>query len=123
MRHERFFKKLPDSPLAAIKVIADRMVEFFHDIRNSIEKSKQEIDSLASRAEQKDSVGHLFLNDLLVNERKKIQDTINELRFLISESTLFDPAHRVRLLGRLEKLQSGLHDCPEPFVKRLMEFL
>lgn len=40
---------------------------------------------------------------------ERIQELLNELRELISDSTLFEATHQRRLLMRLERLQSEMH--------------
>ena len=53
--------------------------------------------------------GKGFYYEFTEDEVDKIQTTINELRYLISASDLFEDEHKQRLLRRLERLQSELH--------------
>jgi len=50
-----------------------------------------------------------FVYEFTDGDLKKIQELINELRGLISESTLLDDGYRRRLLAKLESLQGELH--------------
>jgi hypothetical protein len=55
------------------------------------------------------SLGSGFIYEFTQGDLDRIQVLINELRTLIRDSTLFDPAHQRRLLSRLEKLQTEMH--------------
>jgi hypothetical protein len=54
-------------------------------------------------------MGTVFSYNFTDGDIQKIQEYLNELRSLISSSTLFSDNHRERLLKRLESLQRELH--------------
>lgn len=54
-------------------------------------------------------IGTKFHYEFSEGDLKKIQELLNQLRSLISDSTELDEDQRNRLLKRLEKLQSELH--------------
>lgn len=54
-------------------------------------------------------IGKSFVYEFTEGDLKKIQELLNELRGLVSDSHLFEDTHRRRLLKRLEKLQQELH--------------
>lgn len=54
-------------------------------------------------------IGNSFAYEFSEGDLKKIQNNINELRDLISDSTRIKEDHQKRLLKRLERLQYELH--------------
>lgn len=53
--------------------------------------------------------GNAFAYEFSEGDLQRIQSLVNSLRNQISESDLFDPDHKRRVLMRLEKVQSELH--------------
>ncbi|MBI5325836.1 MAG: hypothetical protein HZB41_11295 [Ignavibacteriae bacterium] len=82
---------------------------FYEDIKNELkniesENSYEEMKSMAITKFE-----GLFSYKFTDGDLKRIQELINELRDLITESQLFDFKHKQRLLNKLEKLQKELH--------------
>jgi len=55
------------------------------------------------------AIGKAVIYQFSDNDFKRVQDLINEMRDLLTNSTDFDEDHKRRLLKRLEKLQGELH--------------
>lgn len=86
-----------------------RIHKFFEEADTEIAKgvAKLSIDHFKTRFATKFS--RIFLYEFSEGDLNRIQELINELRQLISDSKLFSENHKARLLKRLERLQSELH--------------
>lgn len=87
-----------------------------HAIRDFFERNAKSLGQLYSKllvesAKQKylPRFGKTFAYEFSEGDFKRVQELINELRDLITQSPLFEEDHKRRLLRRLEKLQAELH--------------
>jgi len=62
-----------------------------------------------TQAKYSAKLGAGFAYEFSDGDLKKVQTSINELRYLISDSEIIEGNHKQRLLKRLERLQSELH--------------
>jgi len=104
--------KFPDVGPNKIKNI-DTIQEFLHEIGKSSSDQLTKRTASSLLTDKTDQYSNLFkseptyeFNDADVN---RIQQLVNELRDLISTSSLITPEHKRRLLGRLEAMQGELH--------------
>jgi len=86
-----------------------RITNFFKTIVKDIDKKYMESKLLRERERFKTRFGFSFIYQFSDGDIKRIQELINELRDLISESKLFDGKHKERILNKLEGLQKELH--------------
>lgn len=56
------------------------------------------------------SLGTQFIYEFEFDDLKQILKALNEIRYLITKSEVIDEKHKRRLLTRMEKLQSELHE-------------
>lgn len=63
----------------------------------------------AARLKFATKMGKAFHYEFSEGDLEKSQQLLNEIRDLISKSTLFEESHKRRLLSRLEKVQTELH--------------
>ena len=86
-----------------------KLYEFLQHVKSvcAAEESKLRIASLRNRFRV--SLGSGFVYEFSQGDLERIQDLVNQIRDLISNTTYFEKEHQQRLLGRLERLQSEMH--------------
>ena len=92
-------------PLQASKTIRS----FFSNVSSAIQDSIIDLKMAQMESKYSAKFSNNFAYEFSEGDLDKIQSTINDLRDMISTSELFEETHRVRLLARLEKLQSEMH--------------
>lgn len=86
-----------------------QIIQRFNDLKNSI-RGRFATKNYGDYLEKFEAeLGTGFFYELSDDDISDIQEHINILRSMISETELLDDDHRHRLLGRLEKLQAELH--------------
>lgn len=83
--------------------------EFFRGVMGKLSRELSEQSVESAKAKYLPWFGRVFLYEFSEGDLKRVQELINELRKLITDSSVFEEDHRRRLLKRLEKLQSELH--------------
>lgn len=86
-----------------------KILEMFHRIYKDYENQFPNFVLEKSKQKYEIEFGRTFIYEFPEDDLKRIQELINELRTLISESKEIEENHKARLLSRLEKLQSELH--------------
>ncbi len=91
------------------KMDMNQILEFFADVQGLLNKKFTEstFEQYKMVFQQRFAKG--FFYEFSKGDLKRIQTLINELRKLISASKELDEDHKLRLIKRLEKLQSELH--------------
>ena len=85
------------------------IIRTFGVLRGEIDKRFTLATSEKYRALLETKFGMQFVYEFSEGDLKKMQSLIDELRNIIAESPLFEEDHKLRLLRRLEKLQTELH--------------
>jgi len=95
--------------LTPAEITVESVREFFESAATLAQagRTRQIIEEAKTRYSV--SINKTFVYEFSEDDFSRIQTLINELRTLISESTLFEEDHKSRLLKRLEKLQAELH--------------
>ncbi len=87
----------------------ENIVKFFEKMHGSMAQELSKGSVASAKAKYLPHFGKTFLYEFSEGDLKRIQEIINELRDLLTKSTLFEEGHKQRLLKRLERLQSELH--------------
>ena len=83
--------------------------EFISSLRDSSEKEARARQFYRYRSLFGTKLGTTFCYEFSAGDLEQVQDRVDKLRGLISESQEFREDHKNRLLNKLEKLQSELH--------------
>jgi hypothetical protein len=94
------FRTSPDA-----NVIRQALNQIYHRAIDSLQTEA----SLDKQQHFAALLGHGFYYEFSEADTKRVQDLVNELRGLITESTRFEPDHRTRILDKLEMLQREIH--------------
>jgi hypothetical protein len=106
--HNLEFTSLPVPGPDRGRTIVD-IGNFFTNLRTLLEKSISQSTLNNIKAKYLLKFGSTFYYEFSDGDLKKMQGLINELRTLIAQNKDFEEDHKIRLLKRLEKLQSELH--------------
>jgi len=86
-----------------------RIAEFFQAAETEMTKNAAQITVERFKTQFARKFGRIFSYEFSEGDLNRIQQLINEVRQLISDSKLLSENHKGRLLKRLETLQSELH--------------
>ena len=89
--------------------LVNRLNDYFQSLKSEVDEQRVLIKSAQFTAKYQAKYGNSFSYEFSDGDLEKIQELINELRSSISASDIFEQDHKVRLLARLEKIQSELH--------------
>lgn len=100
---------LPNERNSRLKVIAGFISGTRDTLRSHYQLTEDQQKIANFKGKFATMIGRSFVYEFTEGDLKKIQGLLNDLRGLVSDSHLFEDAHRRRLLKRLEKLQEELH--------------
>ncbi|MBN1894358.1 hypothetical protein JW906_07670 [bacterium] len=100
----------------------NRITEFFHGLKGSIEKNMLRPGRESGKPASEQPVESLFFPGFSIQDHLKAQNLVNDLRQLFKTSRDIDPAQRTKLLKRLEALQRALNRADLPGLS-LSDFL
>lgn len=85
------------------------ILEFLRQADVFCEREKGKLQYVAIKSRLKTALRSSFAYEFSAGDVERVQQLLNELRELISNSSLFEQTHQRRLLLRLEKLQAEMH--------------
>lgn len=100
---------LPTERQERINLIVTFIAKHVRELTQYIESEEEQRLLQNLRGEFSAHIGKSFVYEFSDGDLEKIQNLLNEIRALVSESNMFEEKHRRRLLKRLEKLQQELH--------------
>lgn len=100
--------ELPE-PTESVEGNCQALISYIHNVSNSLEGQAIKLKINNYKNIYHDSFKNSFAYEFSKSDLDRVQVLINEIRTHISESQSLEENHRLRLLKRLEKLQSELH--------------
>jgi hypothetical protein len=86
-----------------------QILAFLRIVEATFRETSVQLTLKSLRSRYAAALGKSFVYEFTEGDLERVQVLLNELRKELSTSTLFDQAHRSRLLTRLERLQQELH--------------
>jgi hypothetical protein len=85
------------------------LYQWFQSIKSQCEAEQSKLRVASLRSRFRAGLGRAFAYEFSQGDLERVQELVNQLRTLISESNHFEKEHQQRLLRRLEKLQGEMH--------------
>lgn len=103
--------KIEKEPVLEVStsVAVENIYSHINHIKSSVAKDISSLKSARFKAKYDAKFGNVFAYEFTDGDIDRIQTLISELRASISKSEEFGNDHKLRLLAKLEKLQSELH--------------